>query len=67
MIDSMSQEEPKEETTSAPSKPQKQTAVYVTGLPDDTTVDELFEHFSKVGVIMDDMFTGIIVSVWNHI
>lgn len=36
----------------------KQTAVYVEGLPDDVTVDELKEHFCKVGVIMDDMFTG---------
>lgn len=36
----------------------KNTAVYVTGLPDDATVDELAEYFSKYGVIMDDMFTG---------
>lgn len=36
----------------------KQTAVYVTGLPDDVTIDELNQHFCKVGVIMDDMFTG---------
>lgn len=36
----------------------KNTAVYVAGLPDDTTVDELVEYFSKYGVIMDDMFTG---------
>lgn len=36
----------------------KQTAVYVEGLPDDVTLDELQEHFSKVGVIMDDMFKG---------
>lgn len=36
----------------------KQTAVYVTNLPDDVTIDELHQHFSKVGVIMDDMFKG---------
>lgn len=54
----MNQEEAKDQASSIPPKPQKQTAIYVTGLPDDTTIDELFEHFSKVGVIMDDMFTG---------
>ncbi len=42
--------------TPAPKK--KQTVVYVTGLPDDVTRDELHDHFAKVGVIMDDMFTG---------
>jgi HIV Tat-specific factor 1 len=36
----------------------KQTAVYITGLPDDVTIDELNQHFSKVGIIMDDMFSG---------
>lgn len=36
----------------------KRTAVYATGLPEDTTVDELAEYFGKYGVIMDDMFTG---------
>lgn len=38
--------------------PKKNTAVYVTNLPADVTLDELNEHFSKVGVIMDDMWTG---------
>lgn len=59
----MSQQEIKDKTLSVPPKPQKQTAVYVTGLSDDTTIDELFEHFSKVGVIMDDMFTGTVFSI----
>ena len=36
----------------------KNTAVYVTGLPSDTTMDELFDHFSKAGVIMDDLIRG---------
>lgn len=38
----------------------KNTAVYVTGIPDDATIDELAIHFSKCGVIMDDMVTGIV-------
>lgn len=45
-------------TPEQPPKAPKQTAVYVSNLPDDVTVDELQGHFSKVGVIMDDMFTG---------
>ena len=36
----------------------KNTAVYVTGLPSDTTIDELFDHFSRAGVIMDDLISG---------
>lgn len=45
-------------SSTGPSQPPKQTAVYVTDLPEDVTIDELHQHFSKVGVIMDDMFTG---------
>ncbi|KAH7108182.1 hypothetical protein BKA62DRAFT_746739 [Auriculariales sp. MPI-PUGE-AT-0066] len=41
---------------SRPPKPHvsKNTAVYVTGLPDDATADEIIERFSKFGVIMED-------------
>ncbi|OZJ03074.1 hypothetical protein BZG36_04606 [Bifiguratus adelaidae] len=34
------------------------TAVYVTGLPLDTTVEEVKDLFSKCGVIMEDVHTG---------
>lgn len=54
----MSGKEPREAPLAPPKAP-KRTAVYVTGLPEDVTVDELSTHFSKVGVIMNDMFTGI--------
>ncbi|KZV95134.1 hypothetical protein EXIGLDRAFT_739792 [Exidia glandulosa HHB12029] len=41
--------------TRAPAERQsKNTAVYVTGLPPDTTKDELVERFSKFGVLMED-------------
>lgn len=36
----------------------KNTAIFVSGLPEDTNLDELLEYFGKYGVIMDDMFTG---------
>lgn len=36
----------------------KNTAVYVTELPDDITIDELAQHFSKCGIIMDEILTG---------
>ncbi|KAF8577745.1 hypothetical protein K439DRAFT_1532040 [Ramaria rubella] len=35
-------------------RPSKNTAVYVTGLPPDTTIDELVARFSKCGLIMED-------------
>lgn len=35
-------------------RPSKNTAVYVTGLPSDTTTDELVSRFSKCGLIMED-------------
>ena len=36
----------------------KNTAVYVTGLPEDVTMDELYEAFSKCGILMEDLVTG---------
>ena len=36
----------------------KNTAIYVSGLPDDITIDELIPHFSKCGIIMDEILTG---------
>lgn len=45
---------PKKRTSSAP----KNTAIYVTGLPEDITVEELVSHFSKCGIIMDEIMTG---------
>lgn len=44
----------KRSSTSAP----KNTAIYVSGLPDDITIDELVQHFSKCGIIMDEILTG---------
>ena len=42
--------------SSRPPKPQvsKNTAVYVTGLPQDASADEIADRFSKFGVIMED-------------
>lgn len=45
-------------TTTTSKPPKKNTAVFVSGLPDDTSLDELVDYFSKYGIIMDDMFTG---------
>ena len=36
----------------------KNTAIYVTELPVDITIDELISHFSKCGIIMDEILTG---------
>ncbi len=36
----------------------KNTAVFVSGLPQDASLGEIAEYFGKYGVIMDDMFTG---------
>lgn len=36
----------------------KNTAVYVTELPEDITTEELIGHFSKCGIIMDEIMTG---------
>jgi HIV Tat-specific factor 1 len=36
----------------------KNTAVYVSNLPNDVTVNELVEYFSKCGIIMDEIMTG---------
>lgn len=41
-------------TSSAPPPPSKNTAVYVTGLPPDTTAEELASRFGKFGVLMED-------------
>lgn len=35
----------------------KNTSIFITNLPIDITIDELYEIFSKFGIIMDDMFT----------
>lgn len=43
----------------AKTKSSKNTAIFITGLPEDTSLDELVEYFGKYGVIMDDMFTGL--------
>ena len=36
----------------------KNTAIYVSKLPDDITVDEIAQYFTKCGIIMDEMMTG---------
>ena len=36
----------------------KNTAVYVTGLPSDVTIEEIKDYFSLCGVIMDDLIHG---------
>ena len=38
----------------APAPPQVNTSVYVTGLPDDTDVDEVAAVFSKCGILKPD-------------
>ncbi|CAO3663100.1 unnamed protein product [Umbelopsis vinacea] len=40
------------------TKPKPVKAVYVTGIPLDTTVEEVKEVFTKCGVIMEDISTG---------
>lgn len=40
-----------------PSVP-KNTAIYVSKLPQDITVEELVQYFSKCGIIMDEILTG---------
>lgn len=40
--------------SSTEPRPSKNTAVYVTGLPPDTTRDEIVTRFSKCGLIMED-------------
>ncbi|UNI21099.1 hypothetical protein JDV02_007118 [Purpureocillium takamizusanense] len=43
----------------APPKPKENTAVYVTGLPADATVDEIHELFSrKCGIIAEEIDSG---------
>lgn len=39
-------------------KTPKNTAIYVTGLPKDTTFNEVVSFFSKCGIIMDEISTG---------
>lgn len=39
-------------------KTPKNTAIYVNGLPKDTTFDEVVTFFSKCGIIMDEISTG---------
>lgn len=40
------------------SSTSKNTAVYVTNLPKDITTEEIVGHFSKCGIIMDEIMTG---------
>ncbi|KAI8147898.1 hypothetical protein BJV82DRAFT_593837 [Fennellomyces sp. T-0311] len=42
-----------------PKREPKNTSVYVTGVPHDTTLDEMKQVFSKCGVIMEDLETGL--------
>lgn len=35
------------------------TSIYVTGLPKDTTIDEMVKYFSKCGILMEDLATGM--------
>lgn len=44
--------------TKKKEEPRKNTAIFISGLPEDTSPDEIVDYFSKYGVIMDDMFTG---------
>ncbi len=39
-------------------KTPKNTAIYISGLPLDTTVEEVTSYFSKCGIIMDEIVTG---------
>jgi len=39
-------------------KERKNTAIFVSGLPEDVSVEELADYFGKYGIIMDDMFKG---------
>ena len=43
----------KKQKAEAPREEQKNKAVYITSLPDDVTEDELFDTFSKYGVIAE--------------
>lgn len=56
------EEHPATTTANATSKKRqsapKNTAVYVSELPEDVTVDELVQYFSKCGIIMDEIMTG---------
>jgi HIV Tat-specific factor 1 len=54
-VDPTLSKRPTQQTTRRESK---NTAIFVSGLPEDTTLDELVDYFIKYGVIMDDMFTG---------
>lgn len=56
--DSAGRGNPPHDPSSPPTATKKNTAIFITGLPDDTTVPELEEAFVKYGVIMDDLFTG---------
>lgn len=52
-----------ESTTAASSKKRqastpKNTAIYVSNLPDDIEIDEIVQYFSKCGIIMDEIMTG---------
>ncbi|KAI9204268.1 uncharacterized protein BJ171DRAFT_122085 [Polychytrium aggregatum] len=51
--DSQHQKKPKPEAKKPPN-----TSIYVTGLPPDTTVDEMKDSFGKYGIIMEDLLTG---------
>ncbi|TPX65384.1 hypothetical protein SpCBS45565_g05212 [Spizellomyces sp. 'palustris'] len=51
-------EEPQVKKPKAEPKKRPNTSVYVTGLPRDTTVDEMKEVFGKYGILMEDLATG---------
>lgn len=36
----------------------KNTAIYVSNLPDDIKIEEIVQYFSKCGIIMDEIMTG---------
>ncbi|KAI9472033.1 MAG: hypothetical protein EXX96DRAFT_489644 [Benjaminiella poitrasii] len=55
------QEKRKRQDTDETKKPKREvriTSVYVSGIPDDATIEELKTTFSKCGVIMEDLETG---------
>ncbi|ATY61972.1 nuclear mRNA splicing factor-associated protein, putative [Cordyceps militaris CM01] len=50
---------PKNKKAKAPSQPRQNTAIYVTGLPPDATIEEVHELFSrKGGVIAEEIDSG---------
>ena len=51
-------------------KPRKNTSVYISGLPLNSTLEEMASFFGKCGIIMEDLLTGnlrIKVSMNSHL